>query len=495
MTPQPVSIHPDNPHRLLFRGKPLALVTASEHYGAVINRPFKFERYLADAAEKHMTLTRLFLLFRELQSSHNPYSTCKPESPDYIAPFARSGSGLALDGEPKFDLDRPNPEFYERLHRFISLASDYGIIVEVVLLSNTYGPEVWALNPFNSQNNMNSIEQIEWPDYLSRRHLLLWERQAAYVRKIVTELNPYDNIFYELCNEPGGDIPGKPVLHDAAGYPSMAEVNSWLKALMEIVRDTESALPNLHMVAGQEAFSYSTWEMPSRLAFNELPYDIVNVHPLPKTTYGGQSFELGRFMSKELKLRQVRDFCRAIYHEKKPVNLDEDNVASRWKDTLGWTIHRKRAWTALLSGAHYDMIDFSIQTHLETGTPEAQQGIRSWMKYLSEFVRSLDLVRLQPIENLLKAQPEHTLDVAAGIPGEMYAIYLADEREIEEGEGQPISGIVRLDLPEGKYHLACFDPQTGVYSPALAISGGPEVEFILPTIIHDLAVVITRLGL
>ena len=64
---EPVRIHPENPKYFLFRGKPLVLVTATEHYGSVINRPFDFEKYLDDAAAKKMTLTRTFLLFREQQ--------------------------------------------------------------------------------------------------------------------------------------------------------------------------------------------------------------------------------------------------------------------------------------------------------------------------------------------------------------------------------------------------------------------------------------------
>src|ERR1700759_3604163 len=92
-----VRINPENPHYLLFRGKPLALVSASEHYGSVINRPFNYEKYLADAAAHKMTMTRTFLLFRELQSARNPSSPCKPDSPDYLSPFTRSGPGKALD--------------------------------------------------------------------------------------------------------------------------------------------------------------------------------------------------------------------------------------------------------------------------------------------------------------------------------------------------------------------------------------------------------------
>lgn len=158
-----------------------------------MNRSFRFERYLDDAADKGITPTRLFTRFRELQTSINPYSTCKPESPDYIAPFERTGPGRALDGEPKFDLARPNPELFERLHSFLTLASERGIIVEVVMLSKTYSEAVWALNP---ANNLGGLAAFEWPDYMSLRHPKLFTLQAAHVRRIVEETNRYDNVIY-----------------------------------------------------------------------------------------------------------------------------------------------------------------------------------------------------------------------------------------------------------------------------------------------------------
>ena len=86
-----IRIHPQNPKLFEYRDQPLALICATEHYGAVLNRPFRFERYIHDAASRGQTLSRLFTLFRELQNQVNPYSTCKPESTDYIAPFARTG--------------------------------------------------------------------------------------------------------------------------------------------------------------------------------------------------------------------------------------------------------------------------------------------------------------------------------------------------------------------------------------------------------------------
>jgi hypothetical protein len=449
----------------------------------VMNRPFRFEAYLADAAERHITLTRLFMLFRELQSAQNPYSTCKPESPDYVAPFARTGPGLALDGQPRYDLNRPNAEFFERLHRFVAQASDYGVIVEVVLLSNTYAPAVWALNPLHAENNVNDVEAVDWPDYVTQRHARLYARQVAHVQRIVTELNGYDNVIYEICNEPGGDAPGR------ADNPSVDEVNAWLRALIQVVRDTEATLPCHHLIAGQEAFRYVPWEQPSARTFGDLDYDVVNMHPLPGTTYAGRTYDMGQFMAKQLVLRAVRDYCLAAYAERKPLNLDEDNSASQYKDYDGWTIHRKRAWVTLLSGAHYDYIDFSIINYCETGTPASRRCIRSWIGYLADFVHSFGLARGAPVEDLLRGQPAHTLASVYGVGSEDYAVYLADARELDElGAGDHIRGEVVLALPQGAWRVACYDPQTGLYSPALRVQGGPDVHLDLPDFRHDLVV-------
>jgi len=482
----PIRIHPDNPKCFEFRGKPLVLLTATEHYGAVMNRPFRFERYLADAAEKHITLTRLFVLFRELQSAVNPYSTCKPESPDYIAPFARTGPGAALDGEPKFDLDRPNLEFFDRLHRFLGLASDYGIIVEVTLLSNTYWSMIWSLNPLNDQNNVNGLEKIEWAEYMTRRHPKVFERQLAHVRKIVEETNRYDNIFYEICNEPGGNASG------VANAPTLDEVNQWQTVIADCIRDTERALPNQHLIAGQEAFDYQPFAQGATRSFSDFCVDIVNVHPLPSTTYREASYDMGKFMSKQLKLQAVREFCLATRSERKPLNLDEDNVASQYKDFDGWTIHRKRAWTTLFCGAHYDYIDFSIINYCEAGTAESQRCIRTWMKHLAEFIRTVDIVRARPLPDWLQSHPPHTLCSVYAVDGEDYCVYLADGRELGEGAGGPIHGAVTFGLPAGSYSAACFSPVTGLYSPTMPLQGSQKSLIVLPEFRHDLVLRIRK---
>ncbi len=496
----PIRIHPQNPKLFEFRGLPLVLLTPTEHYGAVMNRPFRYEAYLADCAEKGITLTRLFTLFRELQSSINPSSTCKPASPDYIAPFERTGPGRALDYEPKFDLDRPNAEFYDRLHGFLTLASDYDIIVEVVLLSNTYHPSVWALNPLNAANNVNGLPEIHWQEYVTMRNAPMFERQAAHARKIVAETQHYDNIIYEICNEPGIITSGD------ADFPTPDESNAWLAELIKIVREAD---PAGHLVVGQEADHFGAPQgsdqaqvlQPSDLTFNGLDYDVVNMHPLPNTIYQGRNYHLGEFMSKQLELRELRDYALNTYAELKPLNFDEDNIASQYRDFDAWTIHRKRAWVTLFCGAHYDYIDFSIMPWLETGTADSQKYMRTWFGYLARFIHSLDLAQARPLPGFLRQQPVHTLEAVYGVAGDDICIYLADERELPAARnltnthadaGTPISGDIVFDLPEGRYTVTTFDPQTGVYSPALAISGGVDVRLTLANFMHDTVVRVQR---
>ena len=481
----PIQIHPENNKLFLFRGKPLVLITATEHYGAVMNRPFRFERYLEDTARRGITLTRLFVLFRELQSACNPYSTCKPESPDYIAPFLRVGPGKALDLQPKYDLDQWNPEFFYRLHRFLSLASDYGIIVEVVLLSNTYAPEVWSLNPLHARNNINDLPEIPWQEYNCLRHDKVVERQLMHVRKIVEETKGYDNIIYEICNEPGGNAPGIDC------PPSPEDVDTWQIRIAKAIREAEGDTMHPHLIAGHEAFTYTPWEHSATKSFsNDFPLDVVNMHPLPNLTWQGKGYDMGEFMSKQLCLRPYRDFCLDTWQAPKPLNMDEDNVASQYKDYDGWTIHRKRAWTALCSGAHYDYIDFSIINYCETGTDASQSCIRSWMGYLSRFIYSLELDKAHPIRNWLHDEPEPVCASVFGVPGKEYAIYLADAREITDRHyGEVLDGLcIHFDLPEGPFEVGLLSPETGMYSPWWPITGGNNVELKLPSFTHDLLV-------
>jgi len=476
---QPIRIHPDNPKLFEFRDRPLVLVCATEHYGAVINRDFDFESYLQDAADKSQTLTRLFMLFRELQTPINPYSTCKPESTEFVCPYPRTGPELAMDGLPRFDLSQWNDEFFERLHQFISSASEHGIVVEVVLLSNTYLESLWELNPFHPSNNINELPELDWTKYNTLLHPELFKYQSALVKKVVEELNPYDNVFFEICNEPGS-------------FEDLTKVDEWQEEIYRQIREIEKSLPNKHLIAATKSCEVDPECPAGGRPYDSFVWDIVNVHPWSPVRYRRQHYDMGKFMSGDLSLEPVRDFCLDTYHEPKPVNLDEDNVASRFRDLHGWTVHRKRAWTTLLSGGHYDFIDFSINIHTPTGTNESNRCIRTWFKHLSEFVHSLDLIRSRPLRNFLSDQPDNTVSSVMGVSGEEYVIYLADGREKGNPDlGSPLSGNIQVYLPENDYLVRSYSPTTGQYSSDTVHHFSGDASLELPTFEHDVVLRIT----
>ncbi|HVF11066.1 MAG TPA: DUF6298 domain-containing protein [Abditibacteriaceae bacterium] len=481
----PIRIHPDHPRYFEFRGKPLVLICATEHYGSVLNRRFVFERYLQEHADKKQTLTRLFLLFRELQSHCNPYSPCKPESPDFVAPWPRTGPGKALDGEPQYDLSRWNEEYFERLHRFFSMASELGIVIEATIFSNSYGDHIYALNPLHPANNIQGVGVSSYLRYNTMLDEALWSKQQEFVRKIVGELNRYDNFYFEICNEPGTL---------AVQEVTAEQVDEWQREIGELIRASEADLPNQHLVFGGQAFTHPPFYQETSNSFANPAFDAVTIHPLPDTSFSGRVYDMGAFMSKQLHLAEFKAFTLAAAAAPKPCVHDEDNIASCYRDSTGWTIHRKRAWTAVMCGAHYDVIDFSIVVHAEAGTEASRRELRSWLKHLSNFIHSMDIPRTKPLGDWLLEKPANTLECTLAVEGEDYAVYLADPREVIDADlGSPISGAIRFAVPPGEYLVTTFSPVDGGTSPGIRISCGQATRLELAPFPHDMAVRIKRL--
>lgn len=202
---------------------------------------------------------------------------------------------------------------------------------------------------------------------------------------------------------------------------------------------------------------------------------------------------MGHFTSKELHLAQFRDFFLAGYREVKPCISDEDNAASLHLDDVGWTIDRKRAWTAILSGSHYDFIDFSIRAGIEAGTPESRRKVRSWMRNLSEFIHGVDFIHARPVPGWIATKAEHVVDATLAKAGQDYIAYLADDREATDPTaGQPISGDISFQLAEGNYEVCLYSPVTGGYSPCLLVQGGRIVTLGLAPFVEDDVVRVTR---
>jgi hypothetical protein len=110
-------------------------------------------------------------------------------------PWARTGPEQAKDDKPRFDLDRFDEAFFDRLRERTIAAGDRGIYIGVMLFDG------WALHlspapdhveghPFHAANNVNGIGITSILDYqvlpLDPRVQAL---QETYIRKVVGRLH------------------------------------------------------------------------------------------------------------------------------------------------------------------------------------------------------------------------------------------------------------------------------------------------------------------
>ncbi len=93
--PEPVRLHPRNPHYFLLDGKPAVLIASTEHYGAVMNLDFDFIPYLDELRSRRLNLTRLFSgAMREEWGE--PWNTLRPKPGRYVCRVPRGSSARAL---------------------------------------------------------------------------------------------------------------------------------------------------------------------------------------------------------------------------------------------------------------------------------------------------------------------------------------------------------------------------------------------------------------
>jgi hypothetical protein len=89
---KPLSLHPQNPHYFLFRGKPTILITSGEHYGAVVNLDFDYRKYLDELKANGLNYTRIFSgSYIEIPGAFGiTKNTLAPKFGRFICPWKRS---------------------------------------------------------------------------------------------------------------------------------------------------------------------------------------------------------------------------------------------------------------------------------------------------------------------------------------------------------------------------------------------------------------------
>lgn len=212
----PLRIHPHNPRYFAGDGGKIVYLTGFQfwdslrHDGTPNPEALNFDQFL-DIVERYNT--NFVRLWRWNELSKYRYSRDGNTFYTSLSPWKRTGPGMALDGKPRFDLNRFNSAYFDLLRSRVMAARDRGIYVSVMLfeghsLQFSDLPWRWDGHPFNRHNNINGINGDPNNDGMGiETHTLhipaVTAIQEAYVRKVIDTLNNLDNVLYEVCNESG----------------------------------------------------------------------------------------------------------------------------------------------------------------------------------------------------------------------------------------------------------------------------------------------------
>ena len=389
--PGPISLHPENPHYFSWKGNPAILVGSTEHYGAVLNLDFDYNLYFDALKKDGLNLTRVFTgIYCEHPEAFNiTQNTLAPDPGRLICPWARSEEPGYANGGNKFDLSRWDAAYFDRLKDFISQAGKQDVIVELVLFCPYYGDEQWALSPINAQNNINGIGDAARTDIFTLKDAKLTQIQDEMIRKIVTEVNDFDNLIFEICNEPY-----------FAG-PTL----EWQAHVSNLIRETEADLSKKHLIA------QNIQNNSARIVNPDPNIDIFNFH---------------------YSLSEAVDWN---YHLDKPIGDDETGFAGTHDDP-----YRLEGWNFLISGgALYDHLDYSFTAGHEDGSfefPATQPGgggytLRRQFGIMKSFIEEFDFIRMRPAQDILHGGiPDGIHARVLANPGKSYALYFMQKQSL-----------------------------------------------------------------
>lgn len=441
---RPLSLNADNPRYFQFRGRPVVLITSGEHYGAVVNADFDFIPYL-DVLQRHrFNLTRLFsgsqiehVTWIPGLKYNNPVA---PRRGRAVLPWAQ----VATSAGPRFDLRRWNPRYFQRLRTFVREAGRRGIVVEVVLFSVYYNQANWLLSPLHPSNNVNSTPWVRYANAYHAPAQALVPYQTALARKLVQELNDFDNVYFEIINEPY--LACRPV--------ECPPIDDWQRQIVSALVDEQRRVGSRHLIAQNVPLG--------RVRAPDPRISVYNFH-----------------YARPDEVRQNLDLNRALV---------DDETGYLGPEPFRY---RREAWRFMLSGGSgVSNLDWSFGPDHERGTlPQRRFTIggggavlRRQLAVLKQFFERFQLIRLQPADVVASTEPT-SVRTAALSDGTVYGIY------VDGGT----TARLRLRLPPGSYQATWVDTKTGrTISDRHLDHDADELVLASPRYEIDIALALTR---
>jgi hypothetical protein len=318
-------------------------------------------------------------------------------------PWARTGPGAATDGKPKFDLERFDEAFFERLRDRVVAAGRRGIYVAVMLFDGfglhlSPAPDHVEGHPFHTANNVNGVGIGSIVDYqvlpLDPRVQAL---QQAYVRNVIDTLHDLPNLLWEVANESSGGGKADPAFAQMLGLadiPEWGDSTAWQYWVIDTVKRYEQEMGyDRHPIGMTMQFP-----VPEQTKVNEPLYAsraewISPGYDDEVFADGGHPMAPGSPQSRWLEDPPAAD-------GRKVVISDIDHYA-RHGDAL-W------AWKSFLRGHHPILMDYGIIGGVNPPDPSAGgpmsyaafEPARSAMGDTLRFAERMNLIEMEPRDDL-----------------------------------------------------------------------------------------------
>jgi len=450
---RPIQLCERNGRYLQYKGKPVVLIGSGEHYGGVLNRRFDYIRYLDALAAAGLNLTRTFAgTYREVPGSFKiADNTLAPEPEAFVCPWKRVNDEGGYRGGGVYDLQQSDDEYFARLADFVDQAQRRSIIVELVLFCFLYDDELWRYCPMHADNAAAGGGTMARGDvYAPPATNPLIGVQEAVVRKIVTELNGFDNLYYEIMNEPYSR-------HDHTAFIPFQH------HMVDVIAATEANLPKRHLIA------MNVQNRCMRITEPHPEVSIFNFHYAEPEAVGDN------------------------YHLGKVIADDETGFKGQAASP-----YRFEAWNFMLAGGGvFSHLDYSFTTGCPDGSAPVLDetpgyGGAEWrgqLRVLKSFLDGFDLAAMAPHNecvNVFTGAPARgaTVRVLADPPN-AYAAYIC-------GGGPDIT--LGLGIASGTYRAEWVHPASGrtVRTQTCEHPGG-SLRLQSPRYCEDLALRLVRI--
>ncbi len=474
-----VSVAPGG-HYFQYQGKPVVLLTVDHHYGAVIDTEFDYVAYLRYLGSQGMNLTRvypgaMFALDGEL-SKEDPLG---PAAGRQLLPWVQTtqpGAHAQLGGR-KYDLDRWDEAYFARLRDFVATARDQGVIVDVVFFNGMYR-QWWPMMALYHANNIQGVGTCPWDEVQADPGAgadLLY-RQKEYLKEITRRLNDFDNVIYEIADEPWGPADGK-----------------WLLGLIDAFLSVEGTpeYPNRHLLGqtvGQALGGEPAWQNANALVGDP------RIDWLPSEYVGPALYCLDQFTGCNKPIMCVETLKWPYWYPDADADLK---------------VHAARieAWEQVVGGAagHITQNADFTRSHPDARNPVSGLGdvTRSKLvpqkRLLGEFIRSFDFARMTRNAAFTVTSAGGTPSARAiADPGHQYALYVHHSalpgRGWGGGYGVKLGSyedtVTLNDVPAGDYTAEWISPETGAIVQTQAIRQGAPGNVTLTSPTYSVDVVL-----